>query len=374
MNKVRASALRKTARKGWKTDAKHKKSLKRTKLALLVLGLIILLIVLGKLVAFIANLQQPISKEAFLPQRNYFWDGTSNLNLIIKTNTVSLLSFNPLEKSIQIYNLPDSLYLWVPGGYGSWKLSSIYPLGQADPQKLGAKFIKGSLALFFGVPIDGVIVFNGNLAKASPPQVINKFRDGIFAYIKHSSNIQTDLSSYEMFRFVWGVSKVRFDKVQERDLLSLNVLDKSYLPDNSLIYTAEGDRIDSISSYFAESNLVTEKASIAIFNATKNPGLAQYGARIISNLGGNVIFAANANNLQDKSAIYISRVSSEFTLKRVSQVFASDCSSNLKCAIIICDMSKKVSPGDGCLSDDPKILDSRANINIVLGNDFYLRN
>ena len=364
---------KKTARKSWKADANHKKSLKKTKLAILVLALIILLILTGKAVAFIANFQQPITKDEFLPVRGHFWDGSSNLNLVIKANNTSLVSYDPTGKKVLILDLPDSLYIPVPGGYGYWRLSSIYGLGQADSQKLGAKLIKSSVASFFGVPIDGFIQFKGSIAQKNTTEIVNILKDGIFSYVKLSPNLQTDLSSLETLKFIWGISKVRFDKIDTIDLTQVGVLDKDRLPDGTQVYSSDPDRIDSISGKLAEDKISSEKISIALFNATSIPGLAKIGARIISNLGGNVIFSSNLEP-RDKSIIYVKEksVQETFTLQKVAEVFASECSSNLKCDIIICEMSKKYDQKDKCFTNDLQIIDSRALINIVLGSDFNL--
>lgn len=362
-------------KKSWKAQQQHNKTFKRTKLAMAVLGFIILLLLVGKTISFMTNFQQPVSKD-FLAVRGYSWDTTSNLNLVIKAKTISVLSFNPISKQVKVINLPDALYLTLPGGFGNWQLASVFDLGQAEKDKLGAKLLKTSLANFLGIPIDGLIEFTGTSGQKDAYQLVSILKDGIFAYIKLSPNIKTDLSSREILGFVWGLSKVRFDKINRLDLINTGVLDKSQLPDGTPIYTSDPDRIDSIAVKLAEDNIVSEKVPVAVLNATKTPGLAQKGARVIANLGGNVIISANASQTKGKSVIFVSSKlgQNSVTLKRLSEVFASDCPSNLKCAIIVCEMIKKYSPGDVCFTTDPQISDSRADINVVLGEDSNLRN
>lgn len=357
---------KKTARKGWKADAKHKKSLKRTKLALVVLALLLLLFFIGKAAAFVANLQQPITKDSFLSFRRYLWDRTARLNIVVKTNTISVLSYSPLEKSLVIVDLPNSLILPVAGGYGSWQLSSIYGLGQAEKDKLGAKMLKESVGQFLGVPVDGFLEVTGY---ESTYELIQTLKEGILAYAK-LSEVKTDLTTSEMLSFVWGLSGVRFDKIEQVNLIRSGVLDNSVLADGTQIFSSDSDRIDSISSqYFVEGKITSEKASVSVINGTKTAGLAQKGGRVISNLGGNVIISANTTRPWQKSAIFLSPKAQRATSKRMAEIFASDCSSNLKCAIIICEMAKKYSTSDKCFTDELQITDSRADINIVLGED-----
>ncbi|MDO8618728.1 MAG: LytR C-terminal domain-containing protein [Candidatus Daviesbacteria bacterium] len=364
---------KKTAHKsGWKAAQSNRKTRQRTNLAIIVLVLITLLFLGAKVVSFINNLNQPITKTEFLPVRHYVWDQTSRLNIVVKTNQISLLSYDPLEKTVTIINLPDTLYLPVTGGHGNWQLSSIFGLGQAEEKKLGAKLLKNSLSNYFGLPIDGFIEYQGS---QNTYDLVQTLKDGVLTYVKLTPHIKTDLTSSEMLKFVWGLSKVRFDKIEQVDLSESGVLDRSQLADGTQVYTSDPDRIDSITVTLLEGKIVSEKAAVSVINGTETIGLAQKGSRIISNLGGNVIFSANATKIQDKSAIYVSKVAkAEFTAKRLTQVFASDCSNNLKCDIIICEMSLKYTKGDKCFNEDLQILDSRADINIILGEDSSLRN
>lgn len=349
----------------------NKKTSQKTKLALIVLALVLLVLVIGKVVSIINNFKQPISRDSEI-SRLHPWDKTANLNLVIKSKNIALLSYDPINKEVLILEIPDSLYVNVPSGFGNWKISSVFDLGQAEENKIGAKLLKASVANFLGVPVDGYIVFEGKYKEQSTTQLVNVLRDGIFASYKLLPNIKSDLTTQEFIRLSGGLSKVRFDKLQDLDLTQLNLLDKSLLGDGTPIFTSDPDRVDSISSKLVEAVISNEKSSIAVYNATNTPGLALKAGRVISNIGGNVIISTNAGTKRKQTIIFTNDLTSQ-TAKRLGQIFTSDCSDSLKCGIIVCKASEQVQPQDKCFVEDQQILNSRASISVVIGEDYVLR-
>ena len=81
--------------------------------------------------------------------------------------------------------------------------------------------------------------------------------------------------------------------------------------------------------------------------------MAQKAARMITNLGGNVIITSNAQNIYAKTIV---TGQTGPTLTRLSEVFDLGCSKDPTCANI----------------PVPEVENSRAQINIVLGEDFRL--
>lgn len=355
---------------GWPTSSTEKSKSKKVKLALLVLGFVVLLILIGKIISIINNFSQPVYAESNI-YRSHVWKKGSNINIVIKTDSISVLSFNPIDKKATVIDLPPSLYINVPGGFGNWRLESIYSLGQSEKDKIGGKLLKRSVAGFLGIPIEGYISFSNEYEHKKVTELIASLRDGLwngFAMIKF---LKTDLTPRELLDLNLALNSIRFDKIESYDLAKMNILDESKLSDGTNAFTSDSTRIDGFSQKLADTNIVSEKLSIAVFNATNVSGLAQKAARIISNLGGNVIISTNAVNKLQKSMIVVKKESNENpdqtkTAEVLGEVFTSDCSNNLKCDIIVCEVQK-------CKIDDPQILDSRAQVNVVLGEDFYNR-
>ena len=159
------------------------------------------------------------------------------------------------------------------------------------------------------------------------------------------SSLKTDLTLLELLRLKIGLSSVRFDKVKELDLDKLSVLDKESLPDGTSVYTADPIRLDSILSDLADPVIISEHKTIAVLNATNQPQLAGKWARLITNLGGNVIITANAGEKLRKTKV---QGLQSATLRRLKQIFGS---------------------GDKISSQDENTISSRAQINLLLGED-----
>ena len=157
------------------------------------------------------------------------------------------------------------------------------------------------------------------------------------------SDLKTNLNLWELLRLDLKLSKVRFDKVTELNLDKLGVLDRGNLPDGTFVFTGDPVKLDSVLSDLADPKIASEHKTIAVLNGTGKGQLAVKWARLIRNLGGNVIITGNTEETKktkvtgEKSA----------TLKRLQQIFGSE--------------DTKDSKGTSS---------SRAQINLLLGEDY----
>lgn len=323
---------------GWKDIQSKARIKKRTKLALLILALVGSLIVISWLVHLTKNLFSPW-KLSTNSQRNYIWNGEFNINLLIRTNSVSLFSYNPKDRKVIIVNIPDETYLEVPSGFGKWQLRAIYDLG-------GDQLLKKTLVEFFAIPIDGFLDFGGSFKTKSASELLDSLKKNPFTGLTLLSNVQTDLTLWELMRLQAGISSVRFDKIRELNLSKLNVLDKDNLLDGTEVYIFDPVKLDSVLSDLVDPAISLEHKTIAVLNATDRPQLAQKAARLITNLGGNVIITSNAQKTLPKSRL-IGEQSK--TLQRLQQIF---------------DLDDKISTKDEGLES------FRAQINLLLGEDY----
>lgn len=340
---------------GWKDVQTKHKIKKRSRLALGILALVAGLLIISWTIRFTQNLFSPWKLSAS-HSKGYIWDSEFNINLLIRTSSISLLSFNPKEEKIVIINIPDETFLDVPRGFGKWQLRAIYDLGQSQKEVGGDELLKETLTPFLGLPIDGFLDFSGLKPQKSTEEIVNILRENPFSGFNFLSILKTDLTSWELLKLKLKISNVRFDKVEQLDFTKLNVLDRENLPDGTPVLTPDPIKIDSVLSDLADPTIVSEHKSIAIFNATDEPQLAQKWARLITNLGGNVIITANARNTLKKTQIV---GENSPTLKRLSQIFDLGCRNNPKCA--------KIKP------EDEDLVSSRAQINLFLGEDYLDR-
>lgn len=328
-----------TENMAWKETQSKNQRRKRNKLALLVLLFVVLLLFLSWGINFTRTIFTAPKGSSL--KRNHTWNGEFNINLVLRSKNISLFSYNPKEEKIMIIPLPDETFLEVPHGFGSWQIRSVYGLG-------GDALLAETLASFFAIPVDGFLDLN---IPKKGGEIIKDLRENFLSGANYLSFLKTNLTIWELYKLKMGIKGVRFDKVEEFNVRS--VMDQSTLADGTQVYTADPVRIDSILSDFTDPQIVAEHKSIAIFNATPTPGLAQKWSRLITNLGGNVIITTNAKHEVKKTQVIGEKSK---TLERLTQIFDLDCQNNPKCV--------KISPADEDLTT------SRAQINVFLGEDF----
>lgn len=324
---------KKTAPKtGWKKYQHKSKIKKKTKLALSSLALLFILIVLSQVVQIVKFINRPLSED--LP-KHYFWNGEFNLNMVFMDEGIRLVSYSPKERKVTKIKIPDETLIDVGGEFGKWQVRAIYGLG-------GGPLLKQSISNFFGVPVDAY--FSSDL--------VNYFRKNIFSGIL-MSNVRGDFTPLELLRLKISLLSVRFDKIRELNLEDLQVLEKTKLADGGEVFVADPGVLDSLLSDFSDPEIFEEHLSVAVFNATDVPLLAQRAARIITNLGGSVIAQDNAPYTVEKS--YVLGQDSK-TRKRLTQIFDLGCSAEPKC--------------DKIPQEDLGLVAARARIIVVLGQDF----
>lgn len=323
----------------WKIAQSNNKIKSKTKLAVLVLILIIGVIFVGQLYRLYVSLQ------------NFSWDGNSKINLVILSSSVSVISYSPKDKDIKIVHIPPETYMEVSSGFGKWKIESVYSLGQSENPPQGIELLSRSLSQFLGVPMDGYLKLDDSLKNKNALELVNFLRQSKINFLILKFSSFSNLNDWELYRLVTGIDSVRFDKIEEVNL-EKGYLQDSVLPDQTKVKLADPKRIEILSGkLFVDTTLNEEQLSIAIFNATQIPGKAQSASRLISNLGGNVIFEKNAQTQSLKNSLVLTNSSSKsYTFKRLKAIFAKNCQN--------CDIV------------DEAVQKSRAQINVVLGEDF----
>lgn len=351
----------------WKSDQKKKLSSKNLKLALLALLILGLLLICGRIFQFFQEFKKPFYA---LPsyQKSYSWDGNSVINLIIGKidknpqgeglSQLNLVSLNPEDGTITIIKLSGEIYLDIPKNFGFWKLDSIYKLGQENNPQIGEDLVKMSVSKMMGMPIDGLIEVDSK-TDLDVQNLTAEWKKNIFTGFNFLTQIKTDLTLNETTDFIIKASKVRSDKIIAVDLFRSAITQSKLLPDSSRVLGVDGVKLDTfIKQTLNDPLILSEDLTIAVFNGTDHPGLTSSAVRLINNLGARVTITSNTENKFVKNNIYINpesenniKISRSFN--RLAQLFAPDC---LK---------------SGCLLTDSEVLSSRADISIVLGEEYF---
>lgn len=322
---------------------------RKVRLALLLIGILVVLLLVGQGVNLVSALYRPLNQYT---ARSYLWDGKSNFNIAFLSKGVWVVSLNPIQKKVTVITLPAQTYLEVPRGFGRWQLRAVFDLG--EPQGEGGRLLEDTLTSFLGVPVEGFIKFKGSLKDKEVDELIGLIRQTPVSLLTNLQNIDSDLNLWELLRWNFTLFRVRFDKVKSLDLKNLGVLDRGTLADGTEIFNFDPVKADSIISDLVEDKFKQENLSVAVFNGSERPLMAQRAARLITNLGGSVIQISNFPQPQNKTVVF---GENSKTLDRLRQIFAS-CGQSKDCDKIDIDLDK---------------ISSRAQINVILGEDFFFR-
>ncbi len=294
----------------WKQYQHTTQSQKRTRLGIAALVFVVIIVIIGQLFAFLTR---------FTASKNYQWTGQSTINIVVKTDKIYALSYNPIDSQVTLLKIPDDTYMTLPGGYGRWPIRSVYDLGQGEKTPRGAELLKQTVAFNFGIPIDGYLSFTSDQPLEETVQGLRKNPFSSFQFVRQG---QTDLSRLELTRLVWGWWGVRQDKIKTVDMGQSQVTESILLPDGSRALGLDQIKMDNlIHQQFEDVSLSYEGLTIGIYNGTQHPGLADRVARVITNMGGRVVYTTNTETPISKSFVLGKE---GYTKTRLTQVFATD--------------------------------------------------
>ena len=277
-------------------------------------------------------------------QNSSSWDGKMPLSLVYlevsditvkspQTLDLSLISFNPTQGLFTIVAIPSSYQ----------RLKELYGLGEINTSEGGVGIVAQEVQKLLGVPVDGYIVVDSKglteLGDLFPK--VSGVRDALVLSnifklpqvweIKQSS-AKTSLDIPGILRIVWYLLHVRSDKIDHL-ILSPEFLD-------------DPDGLDrKLSPYFKDDYLAIEHLKIQVLNGSSKSGLASAAARIVRNIGGEVIRVDNFER-QDLVKGYLLMDSGSYTASRLARIFG---------------VSDSRPPREGA--------EARANITLVLGSE-----
>lgn len=155
------------------------------------------------------------------------------------------------------------------------------------------------------IPIDG-FVFTQQLSVSDKEDVEKVLRSMVLNY----KDLNTDLTIIDMAR-LWFYTKT---------LPVHDITIKQFLLPKDALSSEKESFVDRISSQlFTDNTIVQEKVSIQVINGTNVAGLGNRLARLITNMGGNVVAVTTAEKEVETSQI--SYFGSEtYTLKRLSKI------------------------------------------------------
>lgn len=231
------------------------------------------------------------------------WDGKAKLSLVFDTSPMAVGVFDPKNKRVDVITVDRETQSDVPYGYGWNRIGAVRDLGNLENPPRGNILLVDTLSKFVQAPIDGfVIVHNkswSSLSKDKVAEDVKKFSSigqlpRILVSKDWQTNFETNLTKFEVVRLWWGLRSVRVDKVFYTDLASEGLLSDILLPDGSHGFGPEESGLASFAhKIFTDDLVAAEKLKIEVLNGTDTPGIALNIARLIENIGGDVIKTSN---------------------------------------------------------------------------------
>lgn len=261
------------------------------------------------------------------------FDGQNRITLVLEKDERSdmalVFSLAPKEGSISLLIIPGNANVQVPKNFGKYQLGNVYELGKLGSR--GGELLRETTQNFIGAPVDGWIVINSKFKMmALREQNLKLESDEIRTLVKNSLSItnilgflksgglDTNLTFLDILRIWYQARQVRLDKIEAVNLEDLNILEKTQLLDGTEIFEIDPKVLDQISfSLFNERQVLNEKKTVEIMNGTEIPGLGSDVARLITNMGAEVISIKNSREKIGSSSIIVSRES--YTASRISK-------------------------------------------------------
>lgn len=336
----------------WKREQKLKK---RRKFAILLrLALLASFFISAVVVGFLVL---KVARSSSLPKNG-------RATVVFATKPVLLLSFEP-QGELTVVSIPEKTYVETSRGFGSYRIGVVWELGEQE--KLGGELLKETTQEFLGVPVDGWVgsengktresAFLQNWKMENGKEEILSLKNKLTSWailirpkelLNFGKNLKTNLTIFDLARVWLRAKNTRFDKINFLDLGQTTALSSLILADGSTAKTFDQALLDAVClGLFKDSRFSNEHIAVEVLNGTDKQGLANRVARLINNLGGEVVSVANSPQKASRCQIRgESQFLKSFTGQRLGQIF-------------------------GCIILPEKPHDSRADIQILIGEDYW---
>ncbi len=222
--------------------------------------------------------------------------------IILSSKPLLVLSFEP-GGDLTVVSIPEKTYLEVNRGFGSYRLGTVWELGAMEGLK--GKLLAETVGEFLGVPVDGWIgPKNDSWSVSFNRENFLQKKNELTSWqnllkpqelLRSYQNLETNLNFVDLVRLWFSAKFTRFDKVKFVDLESGPALNTLTLADGTKVLTASQKLVDDLlSGLFKEQKIVQEHLTVEILNGTEKAGLANRLARLITNLGGDVVSVTNS--------------------------------------------------------------------------------
>jgi hypothetical protein len=271
-----------------------------------------LLLSIGAIFAMLATIIGAL--VVILGIRHSEWDGKSRFTTVT-TDPAVLISYNP--KDNQLTTIPlAGVKVKLIGGYGEYATDKIYAFDRQEGRG-GFVFVK-SLENFLGVPIMSYISIGNSLNEqenvGGTLPLLVKMATG---------KLTSGMGWWDKLRWVWLVGGITPSDTKRVDLANLGVVRAETEADGHVSLTLDQGRWDRwVQGNLFENIIEGEHISVAVVNATDHTGLGNQTARVIENVGADVVRVRSESGAIEECTVggKIELVDSQ-TVKFIKKVF-----------------------------------------------------
>lgn len=217
----------------------------------------------------------------------------------ITVTKLNYLIVDENTKKILYFTISPDISLDLPGKYGEEPLSKVIALGKLNSNKQflgGVDLMDTTLSNIFGLKVDRYIIVDNSLSD----QFSTIFEDCDFKSLFDLStlrsiptSLRTNLKTRDVFRIKSFIEDLPTNRVIRKNI-------------NNSITQYDLELIDeTIQDLMFDSSLALENKKVAVLNGTDIPGVASFGARVISNMGGRVVSIDNTASYYQESQIIV---------------------------------------------------------------------
>lgn len=239
--------------------------------------------------------------------QNRLWDGKSRLTIALNTDPVTVFSIEPATSYAVILTIPANTIFEVPYGYGAYMASSIYRLGELDDKRRRGELFSRSTEDSLRILIDSyLVVKKGNFSfPIKTADDIKVFKNNNFSLIKlpllfweslnPNKSFESNLSLLDLLTLFFKIRSLRSDQIDLISVAQTEVLKDKKLPDGTDVKTIDDEIFDFVlDDAFVDMSIRKEFTSLEVVNATDKDKLATQIAKVLKNLGVNVVSKATA--------------------------------------------------------------------------------
>lgn len=253
-------------------------------------------------------------------QGGYVWDGEAPFNLLVleasgvdetapPTESLAVVSLNPTQDSVALVKLPVDYQ----------NLRDLYGLGNLSRHRDGVGMVADVVRGLLGVPIDGYLLIDrkGVIQLREIFPEVRGIKDTLTLEMAFRfprlwkvarQHVRTNLGILEIARAVFYLMGVRSDKI-----VQLNI------PADLLADPGALDR--RLAPFFRDEKILAEHLKIQVLNGSGRAGLATAAARMIRNIGGEVIRIDNYERQDLEKGYLLLDSSGSYTAAQLARIF-----------------------------------------------------